>query len=76
MCNNDHDKLIKIREQKAEIERLNKCVMSEVQVRKCCEDIIQETMKQTVKDMGKEIYKRVTDNLKMWLRERYDVEVE
>jgi hypothetical protein len=27
-------------------------------------------------DMGKEIYKRVTDNLKMWLRERYDVEVE
>lgn len=63
-------------EQEAEIERLNKCVMSEVQVRKCCEDIIQDTMKQTVNDMGKEIYKRVTDNLKMWLRERYDVEVE
>lgn len=65
-----------IADQNAEIERLNKCVMSEVQVRKCCEDIIHETIKQTVNDMGKEIYKRVTDSLKMWLRERYDVEVE
>lgn len=40
------------------------------------EDGKAETVRKTIDDMGKEIYKRVTDNLKMWLRERYDVEVE
>jgi hypothetical protein len=49
-------------EQKAEIERLNKCVMSEEQVRKCCADIIQETRTQAVKDTAKEIYNEIGDN--------------
>ena len=40
------------------------------------EQIKQQAVKETVNDMGKEIYKRVTDNLKMWLRERFGVEVE
>lgn len=44
-----------INRQKAEIERLNKCVMSEEQVRECCVGIIQVTREQAVKDTVEEI---------------------
>jgi hypothetical protein len=68
--------------QKAEIERLNKCVMSEVQVRKCCADIIQETRTQAVKDTAKEILLWLIEHtfesciVETYFRERFGVEVE
>lgn len=58
-----------IAEQKAEIERLNGCVMSEEQVRKCCADIIQETIAQANKDTAKECY----EVFKFYKQNYYDI---
>lgn len=63
LADKDNDNLAKtifelekqVDEQKAEIERLNNCVMSEEQVYKCCADIIQDTMSKAEKKAAKEI---------------------
>lgn len=75
-------------ELKAENARLNNCVMSEEQVRKCCSDIIQETRQQAVKDTAKEILQGLVEKaysnecidltvneVKALFREDYGVEV-
>lgn len=63
--------------------RLNNCVMSEEQVRKCCADIIQETRQQAEKDTAKEIANWLTTTvnedknvLSRIIKECYGVEVE